>query len=341
MLHSEKGSYLSPKFISEFYVPFLDRRLRAKESRRFHGLNLIAFPAAKRLIYRGMNQGFAGEIPRLPKAAVILDEFMLFLRQQVAIMATQAQFEVELEMETEETEHVKAEGSGVTVTAPEERAPDWVTTYTVQPEEFALPQIEYTAIYELPFLPNPMAVLQTEALIDVALTKVEEQAGSITETVVRRKRNKPQKPTAEAMADVTLERSLPRLEVPREDVIRLMELFTPTDWHAKLIRRQVNELQRLTSDAAFDRILQSVYTVLTSIQLAERAQDTYHGRHLKSLSQKGLWQIKPQGRTPVRIILGLGDGGYHLLRILPRAKNNASLTNRQLNSLAEEYAGLK
>lgn len=336
---SERGTYLDATFFSDFYMPIFNRMTR---NRRWHGLDFNSFPLGKRLIVRAFTQALVGEMRQLPKVPTLVEEFTLFLRQQVGILADQAKIEGTVEFDSEELEQKEAETTSTEEAATEQTLPSWMEqeaasllTTAYGPAETAVPLTLFS------FTDPSLSVTAADIVLDVALTKAEEQTGTLSETKVRRRRVKPPKPTPAELTEVEEERSLPRLEVPRDEVLRLMESFTPTDWHARLIRKQMAGLQRLSSEALYDRILQSIHMVLTSIDLSQRAQDSYHGRHLKKLSQKGLWQIKPQGRTPVRVILGLGEGGYHLLRILPRAKNNANATNRQLNDIAEEYAALK
>lgn len=325
---SNRGTYYDEAYF-KFVNPILSRTIGRSS---FFGLKLEPYPLAKKLLLRTIASAFVGEVKKIPKAADLQDDFTNFLRQQLGTMALQLQIETPLEIvalgEVETQEEPTADSSAVI-------APNEPVTFVVPSPK---PDLIPSDIIQPP-IPEEVA---PETPLEVALIQAETQDGPLT-TTTRRRRIKPAKTTDAIVEDAKIEQALPTLQIPHDEIIELMVRFTPTDWHARIIRKQVAALEHGLKNrkAIFDREMQSIALVLTAIELSERAQDAQHGRHLKSLSQPGLYEIKPQGRSQVRVVLGLGTGGYQLLRILPKAHNNDNDSRRQLNRLADEFASLK
>lgn len=66
------------------------------------------------------------------------------------------------------------------------------------------------------------------------------------------------------------------------------------------------------------------------------------GRHLKSVGNPGarIWELKPQWRSQIRALLGLGPDGFRVLRVSGWVKSNGSTQTRLIDACAAQWKAL-
>ncbi len=320
----EEGLYRTKEMIEteiKTVSPWLDRFGVNKPV----GLELEAFPLAKRFALRTVAEALAGSARSYPAHADLQKEFSQFLRAAISGLAAQVDIEngEHLPDESIEPEMEAVFQNGLEIQSDGEIQ---ANTLEITPSDTPKPKKSPKPKKQAPF---GEALAQAEAAVKVPTTHWP-----------RRKDRRLEQSSSAAAGELAWETNLPSLELTTAECLSLIDTHAASPWHAKVIRKQMEEVQRHHSEAVFDREIQSIADVLLKMSASSRLQEESYGRRLKKLTQKNLREIKPQGRSTVRVIFGIDSDGLKLLRILPRSKNNANDTARKLNDLEHEWASL-
>ena len=81
------------------------------------------------------------------------------------------------------------------------------------------------------------------------------------------------------------------------------------------------------------KVRESVAAIVRDLELGIRLQNL---PRVVATSERGIWEIKPQGRTQCRVFLGVGGGqGFRILFGADHLKNRASDQTRAIRAASE------